>query len=163
MLDIKWIKENAEYAKERLATRQKDFSAEIDKLLALDVERRALIADTEAKKAEHEDADSFENWVSLLFLLCADLADYSVRLGENIPLARLVCNISALENEAGVIKEPTSADLDLDYSFMHSSDQFNSPFFLIFSGLSPFYNGFAKKDKKILKFTKKYKSLIDKE
>ena len=28
MLDIKWIKDNAEYAKERLATRQKDFSAE---------------------------------------------------------------------------------------------------------------------------------------
>ena len=52
MLDIKWIKENAEYAKKRLATRQKDYSAEIDRLLALDVERRALIADTEAKKAE---------------------------------------------------------------------------------------------------------------
>ena len=52
MLDIKWIKENAEYAKERLATRQKDYSAEIDRLLALDVERRTLIADTEAKKAE---------------------------------------------------------------------------------------------------------------
>ena len=52
MLDIKWIKENADYAKERLATRQKDYNAEIDKLLALDVERRTLIADTEAKKAE---------------------------------------------------------------------------------------------------------------
>ena len=52
MLDIKRIKENPEYAKERLATRQKDYSAEIDRLLELDVERRALIADTEAKKAE---------------------------------------------------------------------------------------------------------------
>ncbi len=52
MLDIKWIKENADYAKERLATRQKDYSGEIDRLLALDTERRALIADTEAKKAE---------------------------------------------------------------------------------------------------------------
>ena len=52
MLDIKWIKENAEYAKKRLATRQKDYSAEIARLLALDSERRALIADTEAKKAE---------------------------------------------------------------------------------------------------------------
>ena len=52
MLDIKWLKENAEYAKTRLATRQKDYSAEIDRLLALDVERRTLIADTEAKKAE---------------------------------------------------------------------------------------------------------------
>ena len=52
MLDIKRIKENPELAKERLATRQKDYSAEIDRLVALDVERRALIADTEAKKAE---------------------------------------------------------------------------------------------------------------
>jgi hypothetical protein len=52
MLDIKRIKENPEYAKERLATRQKDYSAEIDRLMELDVERRALIADTEAKKAE---------------------------------------------------------------------------------------------------------------
>ncbi len=52
MLDIKFIKDNADYAKERLATRQKDYSADIDRLLELDVERRALIADTEAKKAE---------------------------------------------------------------------------------------------------------------
>jgi len=52
MLDIKRIKENPALAKERLATRQKDYSAEIDRLVALDVERRALIADTEAKKAE---------------------------------------------------------------------------------------------------------------
>ena len=33
MLDIKRIKENPAYAKERLATRQKDYSAEIDRLL----------------------------------------------------------------------------------------------------------------------------------
>lgn len=52
MLDIKYIKENAEEVKARLATRQKDYSAEIDRLLTLDVDRRALIADTEAKKAE---------------------------------------------------------------------------------------------------------------
>lgn len=52
MLDIKVIKENPEAAKARLATRQKDYSTEIDRLMELDVERRALIADTEAKKAE---------------------------------------------------------------------------------------------------------------
>ncbi len=52
MLDIKLIKENPEDVKARLATRQKDYSKEIDRLLELDVERRALIADTEAKKAE---------------------------------------------------------------------------------------------------------------
>ena len=32
MLDIKYIKENAEEVKARLATRQKDYSAEIDRL-----------------------------------------------------------------------------------------------------------------------------------
>ena len=52
MLDIKVIKENPEAAKARLATRQKDYSTEIDRLMELDVERRALIADTETKKAE---------------------------------------------------------------------------------------------------------------
>lgn len=52
MLDIKVIKENTEYVKERLKTRQKSYDAEIDELLVLDTERRSLIADTEAKKAE---------------------------------------------------------------------------------------------------------------
>jgi len=52
MLDIKFIKENPALVKERLAARQKDYSAEIDRLLTLDKERRALIADTEQKKAE---------------------------------------------------------------------------------------------------------------
>ena len=52
MLDIKQIKENPTLVKERLATRQKNFDAEIDRLLTLDIERRTLIADTEQKKAE---------------------------------------------------------------------------------------------------------------
>ena len=52
MLDIRLIKENPEYVKARLLTRNKDYSEDIDRLLELDVERRALIADTEAKKAE---------------------------------------------------------------------------------------------------------------
>ncbi len=51
MLDIKQIKENPEFYKERLLTRQKDYSSDIDRLLELDGERRSLIADTEAKKA----------------------------------------------------------------------------------------------------------------
>ncbi|HCG35154.1 MAG TPA: serine--tRNA ligase, partial [Clostridiales bacterium] len=51
MLDIKKIKENPVYVKERLASRNQDFSDEIDGLLALDEERRALIRDTETKKA----------------------------------------------------------------------------------------------------------------
>lgn len=51
MLDIKYIKDNADLVKQRLASRQKDYSAEIDRLLTLDIERRTLIADTEQKKA----------------------------------------------------------------------------------------------------------------
>ncbi len=51
MLDIKLIKENPEYYKKRLADRQKNFDCEIDTLVSLDAERRSLIADVEAKKA----------------------------------------------------------------------------------------------------------------
>ncbi len=52
MLDIRRIKENPELVKERLATRNKDYSAEIDRVLELDELRRSLIADTEALKAK---------------------------------------------------------------------------------------------------------------
>jgi len=52
MLDIKMIRENPDFVKERLLTRGKDYSDKIDALIALDGERRALIADTETKKAQ---------------------------------------------------------------------------------------------------------------
>ncbi len=52
MLDLKLIKENPQYIKERLATRGKDFSEQIDSVLALDEKRRALISDTESLKAK---------------------------------------------------------------------------------------------------------------
>ncbi len=52
MLDIKVIKDNPQFVKERLLTRNKDYSAEIDRLLELDGERRARIADTEQLKAK---------------------------------------------------------------------------------------------------------------
>ncbi len=52
MLDIRFIKENPDLVKEKLASRQKDYSAEIDRILVLDEQRRALIADTEAKRAQ---------------------------------------------------------------------------------------------------------------
>ena len=52
MLDIKLIKDNPEEIKKRLLTRGKDFSEEIDTLLALDTERRTLIADTESRRAK---------------------------------------------------------------------------------------------------------------
>ncbi len=52
MLDIKFIKENRDFVKERLLTRGKDYSEDIDRILALDEERRALIADSEAQKAK---------------------------------------------------------------------------------------------------------------
>jgi len=52
MLDIRLIKENPEFFKERLNTRNGDYSDKIDTLLVLDKERRALITETETKKAE---------------------------------------------------------------------------------------------------------------
>ena len=51
MLDIKCIRENTEFVKQRLATRGTDYSALVDKAVALDAARRALIADNEEQKA----------------------------------------------------------------------------------------------------------------
>lgn len=52
MLDIKYIKENPEEVVARLAKKGKDARAEIEEILKLDGERRALIAGNEAMKAE---------------------------------------------------------------------------------------------------------------
>ncbi|MBE6548853.1 MAG: serine--tRNA ligase [Ruminococcaceae bacterium] len=52
MLDIKYIKERPEEVLARLAKKGKDAKEEIEQILTLDGERRALIAETEAIKAE---------------------------------------------------------------------------------------------------------------
>ena len=52
MLDIKRIKENPEGIKAALRAKEVDCDAAIDKILALDEERRALIASTESRKAQ---------------------------------------------------------------------------------------------------------------
>ena len=52
MLDIKYIKENTEYVKQRLIDKGRDCNAEIDEILSLDTKRRELIASTESMKAE---------------------------------------------------------------------------------------------------------------
>jgi seryl-tRNA synthetase len=52
MLDIKLIRSNPEYVKERLATRDKVYADKIDELLILDKERREVIAEVEKLKAE---------------------------------------------------------------------------------------------------------------
>ena len=51
MLDIKKIKENPEGVKAALKAKEVDCDASIDRILELDEQRRALIADTEARKA----------------------------------------------------------------------------------------------------------------
>ena len=52
MLDIKYIKENPDEVIARLAKKGKDAKEEIEQILALDAERRTLIAETESIKAE---------------------------------------------------------------------------------------------------------------
>ena len=52
MLDIKYIKENPEDVIERLARKGKDAREDIERILELDGQRRAMIAETEALKAE---------------------------------------------------------------------------------------------------------------
>ena len=52
MLDIKYIKENPEDVIERLARKGKDAREDIARILELDGQRRAMIAETESLKAE---------------------------------------------------------------------------------------------------------------
>ena len=52
MLDIRMIREKADYVKNRLATRQKSYDIEIDEILALDRTRRDVIFESEKLKAE---------------------------------------------------------------------------------------------------------------
>ena len=52
MLDIKYIKEKPDEVVARLAKKGKDAKEEIEAILKLDGERRALIGETEALKAE---------------------------------------------------------------------------------------------------------------
>ncbi|MEG2570675.1 MAG: serine--tRNA ligase, partial [Clostridia bacterium] len=52
MLDIKVIKDDPARVKAALARRNKDFSAEIDRIVALDLERRDIIGRVETLKAE---------------------------------------------------------------------------------------------------------------
>ena len=51
MLDIKKIKENPDAVKAGLRAKEVDCDATVDRILKLDEQRRALIADTEARKA----------------------------------------------------------------------------------------------------------------
>jgi len=52
MLDIRYIKENPQEVIERLAIKGKDAKEDIARILELDAQRRALITETEALKAE---------------------------------------------------------------------------------------------------------------
>ena len=52
MLDVKFIRENVEKCKTRLAMRGKSYDEEIDAVLALDQQRRDIIGKVETMKAE---------------------------------------------------------------------------------------------------------------
>lgn len=52
MLDVKFIRENTEKVKTRLALRGKSYDAEVDEILALDQNRRDIIGRVEAMKAQ---------------------------------------------------------------------------------------------------------------
>ncbi|MBQ9993487.1 MAG: serine--tRNA ligase [Clostridia bacterium] len=56
MLDINIIRNDAESVKARLNTRNGDYSAAIDEILAVDVQRRELTQEVEGKKAEQNAA-----------------------------------------------------------------------------------------------------------
>ena len=56
MIDIKLVRENPEGIKERLHRKGTEAGTEIDRILELDVQRRAIIAEVEADKAEQNKA-----------------------------------------------------------------------------------------------------------
>ena len=56
MLDISVIRANPEEVKARLATRNGDYSAEIDEIIAIDAKRRELTQSVEGKKAQQNTA-----------------------------------------------------------------------------------------------------------
>ena len=60
MLDVKYLRENTEKCKTRLAMRGKSYDEEIDAALALDQKRRDIIGEVEAMKAEQNKV-----WVGL--------------------------------------------------------------------------------------------------
>src|SRR5688572_9232106 len=51
MLDVRLIRENAEFVRERLATRHAGDEAKVSEVLALDEERRKLLSEVEQLKA----------------------------------------------------------------------------------------------------------------
>ncbi len=57
MLDIKLIREKPDYVKERLAVRNKDYGPQIDEILDIDTQRRAVIARSDAMK-QQQNAES---------------------------------------------------------------------------------------------------------
>ena len=54
MLDIKYIRECTDEVIERLAIKGRDAAEDIHRMLDLDVQRRALIAENEKLKAEQD-------------------------------------------------------------------------------------------------------------
>ena len=56
MLDIKFVRENAELVKHACHTRNKDLDAEVDELIEIDAERRKINAHTDELKAEQNRA-----------------------------------------------------------------------------------------------------------
>ena len=56
MLDIRELNRDPQGCKDRLACRNKDYGGDIDEILTLDARRRAILGDTESKKAEQNAA-----------------------------------------------------------------------------------------------------------
>ncbi len=55
MLDIKLIRENPEFVKERLSTRDPSFTSMVDKVLEIDEERRQIIKQIEHLRSERNE------------------------------------------------------------------------------------------------------------
>src|SRR3989344_9040141 len=93
MLDIKFIRENAELIKE--AAGKKHFKTDVDRLLAIDEKRRALISETDEMRRIHKEASE-----QTALLQDKDREDHILKVkGDKDKLSHKEFELRAVESE----------------------------------------------------------------
>ena len=113
MIDMKRIKENPEAVKAGFRAKEVDCDALVDRILELDVERRSLIASTEAKKAEQ---NRVSKEIPRLKKAGEDVAPIFKRMGElKAEIAQNDARLSEVEAEyrTDMLSLPNLPDPDL--------------------------------------------------
>ena len=156
MIDINYIKSNPEEVIARLAKKGKDAKQEIEQILALDTERRALIMEGEALKAEQNKINKQEKllsaWDDLTTLcemgqeeddpdLCVNPSNSIIRRNISYPGKLFDCalEIDGRARQFSHIEDPLRLDtLDTDFPGAASGDYTMAENAAIFDALPDF-------------------------